>query len=71
MFSQSAQMEFLVLVIWITLRNDCIRVALVYLNLGRWEKEISCLKIANNEITKFGISFIHAIFKDFDSQNFL
>lgn len=33
-------------------------------------RKISCLKIANNEITKFGISFMHAIIKDFDSQNF-
>jgi hypothetical protein len=37
------------------------------LNLGRWEKETSCLKIANNEITKIGISFMLAIIKDFDS----
>lgn len=49
------------------LRNDCIRGALLYLNLGRWEKETSCLKIANNEITKIGISFMLAIIKDFDS----
>lgn len=40
------------------------------LELGRWEKETSCLKIANNEITKFGISFMHAIIKDLDSQFF-
>lgn len=49
------------------LRIDCSRGTLVYLKLGRWEKETSCLKIANNEITLFSISFMHAIIKDLDS----